>query len=147
MYRCYRMDRFKDVLKASNLKSTHQRLAILDSIDHFGHIDIDTLYDVIFQKYPTMSKATLYRNINDLISFHILEEVKLPQQKQQYEIKKVPHIHLLCSECGSVEDLFIETKPLLETIVLQSGFHISHSFIVMNGTCKVCASKMLKASS
>jgi len=64
------MDRFKEVLKASNLKSTHQRLAILDSIDQFGHVDIDTLYDSIFQKYPTMSKATLYRNINDLISFH-----------------------------------------------------------------------------
>jgi len=141
------MDRFKDVLKASNLKSTHQRLAILDSIDQFGHVDIDTLYDAIFHKYPTMSKATLYRNINDLISFHILEEVKLPQQKQQYEIKKVPHIHLLCSECGSVEDMFMETKPFLETISLRSGFHISHSFIVMNGMCKVCAAKTLRASS
>ncbi|WP_041956559.1 Fur family transcriptional regulator [Sulfurospirillum arsenophilum] len=135
------MDRFKDVLKASNLKSTHQRLVILDSIDQFGHVDIDTLYDTIFQKYSTMSKATLYRNINDLISFHILEEVKLPQQKQQYEIKKVPHIHLLCSECGSVEDMFVETKPLLETISSQSGFHINNSFIVMNGTCQACQTK------
>lgn len=135
------MDRFKDVLKASNLKSTHQRLALLDSIDQFGHVDIDTLYDSLFQKYPTMSKATLYRNINDLISYHILEEVKLPLQKQQYEIKKVPHVHLLCSECGSVEDLFIETKPLLETITSQSGFHINHSFIVMNGICQQCAHK------
>ena len=134
------MDRFKDVLKASNLKSTHQRLVILDSIDQFGHVDIDTLYDAIFQKYSTMSKATLYRNINDLISFHILEEVKLPHQKQQYEIKKVPHIHLLCSECGSVEDMFIETKTLLETISSQSGFHINNSFIVINGTCKACQS-------
>lgn len=137
----YSMDRFKDVLKASNLKSTHQRLVILDSIDQFGHVDIDTLYDAIFQKYSTMSKATLYRNINDLISFHILEEVKLPHQKQQYEIKKVPHIHLLCSECGGVEDMFVETKPLLETISSQSGFHINNSFIVMNGTCKSCQSK------
>lgn len=135
------MDRFKDALKASNLKSTHQRLVILDSIDQFGHVDIDTLYDTIFQKYSTMSKATLYRNINDLISFHILEEVKLPHQKQQYEIKKVPHIHLLCSECGSVEDMFLETKPLLETISSQSGFHINNSFIVMNGTCKACQTK------
>ncbi|WP_263832018.1 Fur family transcriptional regulator [Sulfurospirillum oryzae] len=137
------MDRFKDVLKASNLKSTHQRLAILDSIDHFGHIDIDSLYDAIFKKYPTMSKATLYRNINDLISFHILEEVKLPHQKQQYEIKKVPHIHLLCSACGSVEDMFVETKPLLETISSQSGFHISNSFIVINGICKTCSAQIV----
>ncbi len=135
------MEKFKDVLKASNLKSTHQRLAILNCIETFGHIDIDTLFDAIIRKYPTMSKATLYRNINDLISFHILEEVKLPHQKQQYEIKKVPHIHLLCSECGSVEDMFVETKALMDAIHSQSGFHINHSFIVMNGICKKCSQK------
>lgn len=132
------MERFKDVLKASNLKSTHQRLAILDCIDSFGHIDIDAIYEQIVPKYPSMSKATLYRNINDLISFHILEEVKLPNQKQQYEIKKVPHIHLLCTHCSKVEDVFVETKPLLEAVTLNSGFTISNSFIVMNGTCKEC---------
>jgi len=132
------MDRFKDVLKASNLKSTHQRLAILDCIDMFGHVDIDTLFEAIVRKYPTMSKATLYRNINDLISFHILEEVKLPNQKQQYEIKKVPHIHLLCTHCGCVDDVFVETKSLLDAIKDESGFTISNSFIVMNGTCKLC---------
>lgn len=135
------MDRFKDVLKASNLKSTHQRLAILDCIDMFGHVDIDTLYDAIVRKYPTMSKATLYRNINDLILFHILEEVKLPHQKQQYEIKKVPHIHLLCTQCSGVEDIFIDTKTLLHTIETKSGFSINNSFIVMNGTCKTCSTQ------
>ncbi|MCD8478526.1 MAG: transcriptional repressor [Sulfurospirillum sp.] len=83
----------------------------------------------------------MYRNINDLLAFYILEEVKLPQQKQKYEIKKVPHIHLLCSHCGNVEDIFVETKPLLETIFFQSGFEISSSFIVMNGICKRCSGK------
>ncbi len=135
------MERFRDILKASNLKSTHQRLAILECIDTHGHIDIETLFELILQKYPTMSKATLYRNINDLLAFYILEEVKLPQQKQKYEIKKVPHIHLLCSHCGNVEDIFVETKPLLETIFFQSGLEISSSFIVMNGICKRCSGK------
>ncbi|NCD12259.1 MAG: transcriptional repressor [Epsilonproteobacteria bacterium] len=135
------MERFKDILKASNLKSTHQRLAILECIDTHGHIDIETLFELILQKYPTMSKATLYRNINDLLAFYILEEVKLPQQKQKYEIKKVPHIHLLCSQCDTVEDIFVETNALFETISSQSGFQIQKSFIVMNGVCKRCLSK------
>ncbi len=131
------MNRFADVLKANNLKSTHQRLAILQH-DMFGHIDFDTLYEVIMQKYPTMSKATLYRNIHDLISFHILEEIKLPNHKQQYEIKKVPHIHLLCTQCGGVEDVFVPTKEFLETIEKKSNFTINHSFMVMDGVCLTC---------
>ena len=135
------MEHFRALLQANQLKSTHQRLAILEAIERFGHIDIDTLYTTITQKYPTMSKATLYRNINDLMSFSILEEVKLPHQKQHYEIKKVPHVHLICTKCGGIEDIFIETKPLLETISLQSGFQIQKSFIVMNGVCKRCSGK------
>ena len=132
------MNQFTDVLKANNLKSTHQRLTILQHVDQFGHVDIDTLYEAILKKYPTISKATLYRNINDLLSFHILEEVKLPNHKQQYEIKKVPHVHLLCTTCGSVEDIFVPTQKFLETIEEKSGFAISSSFIVMNGICSTC---------
>ncbi len=132
------MQPYKMLLSASNLKATHQRLAILQCIDTCGHIDIDAMYEKIIEKYPTMSKATLYRNINDLLSYNILEEVKLPDKKQQYEIKKVPHIHLLCSKCESVEDLFVETKPFLESISSKSGFKINSSFFVLNGTCQEC---------
>jgi len=132
------MEKFKDVLKESNLKATHQRLAILKYIESYGHIDIDTLFNAIICQYPTLSKATLYRNINNLLSFHILEEVKFPHQKQHYEIKKIPHIHLLCIRCGSVKDIFIDTKLLLKSISVQSDFTINSSFIVMNGLCKEC---------
>jgi len=132
------VENFKEILNSNNLKATHQRLAILHCIDEFGHADVDTIFSSICAKYPSMSKATLYRNINELIAFHILEEVKLPDRKQQYEIKKIPHVHLLCQKCGKVEDLFIETKPLYETIAFNSGFKIKHGFIVMDGICKAC---------
>jgi hypothetical protein len=38
----------------------------------------------------------------------------------------------------AIEDMFVETKPLLETITSKSGFCINNSFIVMNGICKSC---------
>lgn len=41
------MEHFKALLQANQLKSTHQRLAILEAIERFGHIDIDTLYTTI----------------------------------------------------------------------------------------------------
>lgn len=141
------MRQFYDMLKASNLKSTHQRLAILHHVNMFGHVDIDTLYDAITQKYPTLSKATLYRNINDLVSFHILEEVKLPNQKQQYEIKKVPHIHLLCTQCGCVEDVFVPIQEFLEVVENASGFTINNSFMVMDGVCQTCSKALQMAIS
>ena len=134
------MERFKEVLKSRNLKSTHQRLAILKCIESSGHIDIDSLYESIIQHYPTMSKATLYRNINDLIDCDVLEEIKLPYHKQQYEIKKAPHVHLLCTECKLVQDMTVDTAPLFDSISSQSGFQIYSSQLIVNGLCKTCQS-------
>ena len=132
------MEKLKNLLKSNNLKATHQRIAILECIDKFGHIDIDAIYDYISQNYPTMSKATIYRNINELTSYNIIEEVKLPNKNKKFEIKKIPHIHLLCKKCSKVEDLFLETKPLFDKIISNSGFKIEHSFIVIDGICKNC---------
>ncbi len=132
------MEKLKDLLRSNNLKATHQRIAILDCIDSFGHADIEAIYDHIHERYPTISKATLYRNLNELLSYDIIEEIKLPHRSKKYEIKKIPHIHLTCTKCSKVEDLFLETKPLLNAITSNSGFKIEHSFIVIDGLCKEC---------
>jgi len=132
------MEKLKDLLRSNNLKATHQRIAILECIDKFGHINIDAIYDFICQKYPTMSKATVYRNINELSSYDIIEEVNFPHKSKEFEIKKIPHIHLSCKKCSKVEDLFLETKPLFNSITSNSGFKIENSFIVIDGICKDC---------
>ncbi len=132
------MENLKNLLRSNNLKATHQRIAILDCIDKFGHVDIDAIYSFICEKYPTMSKATVYRNINELLSYNIIEEVKLPYKNKNYEIKKMPHIHLSCKKCSKVEDLFLETTPLFNSITSNSGFKVEQSFIVVEGICKEC---------
>ncbi len=132
------MEKLKDLLRSNDLKATHQRIAILECIDKFGHINIDAIYSYICEKYPTMSKATVYRNINELLSYDIIEEIKLPHKTKKFEIKKIPHIHLLCKKCSKVEDLFLETKPFFNSIASNSGFKVEHSFIVIDGTCKEC---------
>lgn len=132
------MKRFNSVLKLKGLKATHQRLVILDIIEEMGHADVDTIYDKVYENFPTMSKATVYRNINDLTSNSILQEINLPGKKHQYEIKKTPHVHLLCKKCGEIEDAFVHTEELLTDISKESGFKIINSFIAVDGICKKC---------
>lgn len=139
--RIVKMNTYQKILKLNNLKATHQRLSILGCIDDFGHIDIDFLYTVLLKKSPSLSKATLYRNINDLIASSIIKEVKLPGLKQQYEIKKSPHIHLLCKSCNSVKDLSIDMSLLHNSIANSSSFKIEESFIVIKGVCSKCSAQ------
>jgi len=129
---------FKEILKNKELKATQQRLVILNQLDILKHIDIDGLYENIIDKLPTLSKATLYRNINELIEKNIINEIKVNNKKTLYEITKEPHIHLVCKVCGSVMDNMCDISPLEEKISSKSDFKIESSNVIFNGTCHNC---------
>jgi len=58
------MNDFTNILREHHLKATPQRLAILENIFLYGHINIDKLYDKVKQKFHSISLATIYKNIN-----------------------------------------------------------------------------------
>ncbi len=54
---------FEKILKENHLKITPQRLAILKEIQKFGHISIDEIYENVKESNPSMSLATIYKNL------------------------------------------------------------------------------------
>jgi len=132
------MNNLKKILQTNNLKATHQRLSILNTLEQQGHIDIDNLYNTIIKQNPTISKATLYRNINELIEKDIIVEVKIPHQKNRYEIKKDPHIHLVCKFCGDVLDNTVDLSMIINNIQHNTQFQIQSSFVIFEGICPSC---------
>jgi len=126
------------ILREHNLKATPQRLAIINTIDNYGHINIDKLYEDIKLKFSSISLATIYKNINTMIKEMLLLEVKLPNEKSVYEIVKDNHSHLLCKECGKVEDIFIDTKKIIDEISSKHTYTISQSDVVLSGSCESC---------
>ena len=67
---------FTKDLKAKNLKVTPQRIAMLHEIEENGHMDVDELYERIKEFYPSISLATIYKNIGALCEANILREIK-----------------------------------------------------------------------
>jgi Fur family peroxide stress response transcriptional regulator len=132
------MKDFTNILREHHLKATPQRLAILESICLYGHINIDKLYDEVKQKFDSISLATIYKNINAMTKNMLLQEVKLPNEKSVYEIIKEDHSHLLCNSCGEVIDIEVETKKITEDIAKKYDFTVSQSDVVISGTCKNC---------
>jgi len=129
---------FKNILKNKELKATHQRLVILEELEKLEHVEVDSLYDNVTLRIPTLSKATLYRNINELIFKNIITEVKIANKKNLYEITKTPHIHLVCKVCNCVVDDMVDISNLLEKITKHSSFVIESSSIVFSGICEKC---------
>ncbi|MCK5111381.1 MAG: transcriptional repressor [Arcobacteraceae bacterium] len=132
------MKNFTKVLKQHNLKTTPQRLAILEAVYKYGHISIDTLYIEIKKVFNSISQATIYKNINIMINSMLLFEVKLPNEKSVYEIVQNKHSHFLCNCCGEVTDIYIDTKQMIDNISKEYSFTINQTDLVFSGTCKKC---------
>jgi len=128
------------LLKSNNLKVTPQRLTILEEIEHAGHIEVDALYEILKISFPTISLATIYKNINQMYELKILEVIKVPDKKLQYEIAKAPHIHLACDKCGSIMDMNQCIDELMLSAESESGYRLNHSTVVLNGLCPSCQS-------
>lgn len=103
-----------ELLKNANLKATPQRLGVLKVLNKHTHPTIDELYAEIKKDYPSISLATVYKNLNALIDEKLAVEVNIPNQKTKYDIYEKPHIHVICENCGEIIDLACEDAKLLE---------------------------------
>ncbi|NVJ53753.1 MAG: transcriptional repressor [Campylobacteraceae bacterium] len=126
------------LLKEYNLKVTPQRVAIVEELYSNGHMNIDELYKKLLEKFPSISLATIYKNVNAMVEKVFLNEVKIPEAKSVYELAKEEHSHLVCSSCGIIEDITIDTSILQSSIKENSTFQIQNVDVVFSGLCKSC---------
>jgi len=128
------MKQIKSLLEESKLKITPQRLAILKEIDQKGHASIEEIYDDIKDMFPSISLATIYKNITALKDENIISEICL-HQKPKFEINKEPHAHFVCTKCGYVKDV-----PFSEVIKneIDKNFPNSQKELYIYGLCEKC---------
>ena len=127
----------KEILRDNGLKATPQRLVILDEIEKAGHIELDSLYATLKSSYPTLSLATLYRNLHELKSKEIVDEVNTRNKTVYFETKKTVHGHFVCSKCGKIEDIMIDSSDVVSQ-VNAAGFQVEGEALTFYGKCKEC---------
>ena len=132
------MTNYTVLLKNYDLKVTPQRVAIVEELYLNGHMNIDDLYHKLLTKFPSISLATIYKNINAMLERVFLSEVKIPNTKSVFELVKNEHAHLVCSSCGNIEDITLNTQDVLDEVNSRSKFKISSTNLVLNGLCPNC---------
>lgn len=126
------------ILKQHSIKVTPQRLTILNLVSEYGHLSIKELFTRIRPTFPSISLATIYKNINFLTEKSLLKEVKLSELDSKYEIAKAPHAHLVCSRCKKVEDVMIDIDSIIKNFEKKSDFVIESNSLELSGICKDC---------
>ncbi len=128
------------LLKENNLKATFQRISILEVVDKYGHMSVDDIYEELIKSYPSLSLATVYKNIILMVEKSVIVEVPIAGKKSKYELSKTDHIHLICTKCGLVEDKSCEhnSNEVFNQISLNESFTLSRRQVNLYGICKNC---------
>ena len=134
------MTDYANLLKESGLKATFQRMNILASVEKHGHMTIDDIYEKVIKTHPSLSLATVYKNIILMVEKGVLVEVPITGEKAKYELSKADHIHLVCTECGEVEDRPHNrgADALFIAMTEQEHFTLSKQQINLYGVCASC---------
>ncbi len=136
------MEKIKKLLEGTPLKATPQRLAILKEIAKFGHIDLDSIYKNLSRTFPSMSLATVYKNLHTLKEHGVIKELNINEIKNKYEIAaQKKHHHLVCKVCGEVTDIFLDTTQIAEQTKSLEGFDVDYCEVFCYGVCSKCKEK------
>lgn len=134
------LQKYMELLKEHNIKITPQRLAIVALMDQYGHISVRDIYEKIRAKFPSLSLATVYKNINAMMENRFINELKIVGQENKYELAKERHSHLICQNCGMIEDIEIDTSGIEKSIPKERGFEVVETSVQFFGICQKCAS-------
>ena len=134
------MTDYAQLLKKSGLKATFQRMNILGVVEKNGHMSVEDIYEELIKVHPSLSLATIYKNIILMKEKGVLVEVPIVDKKPKYELSKVDHIHLICTECGSVEDRMCLdiTDNIFHQLSQQEHFKLNKRQVNLYGVCRVC---------
>ena len=84
---------------------TKQRAVILEVIrSDMCHHTAEEIFSLAKEKLPGISRATVYNNLKVLESEKLIRRITGDSLSDRYDNSYVPHGHMICEECGKVND-------------------------------------------
>jgi Fur family peroxide stress response transcriptional regulator len=140
-------EHFRELCHRHRLAATHQRQVIYETVLSLpGHPSPEEIYGKVRQKIPSISLATIYKNIRTFLDSGLLREVSLHHGSLRLENDQRPHHHLVCVRCKAITDLHEQgVEPVRLRQRLPQGFRVKRIAVDILGICATCSSKGARA--
>ena len=132
---------FEELLRASDLRVTRPRLAVLDAVYAHPHADTASIIGFVREDEAGVSHQTVYNALNALTVAGLLRQIQPPGSVPRYESRVADnHHHLVCRVCGAIEDVecAVGDAPCLAASE-DHGYAVDEAEVVYWGTCPECA--------
>ena len=126
-------------LRARGMRVTPQRVWVQRALCELDrHVTADELLDAVADRLPNVALPTIYATLE------LFEELGIVRRVQRagttlFDPRVEPHHHLVCTRCGSIEDLDSELDTLaLERAAAGHGFEHERVEALVHGRCARC---------
>ena len=127
-------------------KMTAQRQAILTMIsDSNQHWDAELLARALSDEGNPVGIATIYRGLTALEAEGLIQAIHLGDKKRYECAHKKHHDHLVCTECGGIEE-FCDNKieQRQHEVSEENGFDMTGHQLLIFGVCQSCKDRRIK---
>lgn len=131
---------FRLMCARAGVAVTHQRQVIYEALRAMrGHPSPEEVYERVKAKVPSVSLATVYKNIHLFIESGVFREVSLHHGSLRVETNAKPHHHLVCTACKSITDIdAAELGFAAKARKLRGGFLAQRYAVDVLGLCPAC---------
>lgn len=86
-----------------------------------------------------VNKTTVYRQLEKYLKTGEISEVEFGDGKKRYESTSLKHHHhLVCKNCGILEDINLDEQVLVDQVLRKSKFRIQSHNLEFFGLCVNC---------
>jgi len=125
-----------------NKRNTIQRQLILDALKKLNiHATAEQVYDYVVTEHPSISKATVYRNLNYMVESDELLNIGSFHGATHYDHNCHEHHHFICDCCERVFDVNNYLPDIRGQLADMDGFEIRGYTLNFNGLCRDCKSE------
>jgi len=120
---------------------TPQRLAVVAAlVDARNHPSAEDLFARVRETCPTTSLATIYKTLDTLKEIGEVLELEFRDGSNRYDgVRPGAHPHLVCTQCGKIEDVDLEgLSALAAQVAATTGYQIRSHRVDFYGICAGC---------
>ncbi len=107
------------------------------------HTTAEELAKAVQAANPTISTATVYRNLKVLVQNGEVLHIPMHSGADYYEIMNYPHYHIKCTKCGTVADIALPFMQefLSKARAAEKSFAVTDYSLSFYGLCPDCKNK------
>lgn len=126
-------------LQDKGFRITSQRKNLLKQIGSSPQT-AEEIFTSMAKKRHKIDLASVYRGLQFFVKERIIREVNFGDGKKRYEFldENSHHHHVICDNCGTVEDIKMGEKELTKQTVQNSQFKIQRHTLEFFGLCANC---------